>query len=123
MRLFGKVDKSWGYEDIFISNDKYCAKYLVFEKAGNKTSMHFHKEKHETWRVVKGSFLVRYIHTDVAEEKERILTPADATDRPLHKIFVVEPPMPHQLIALEDDSIMLEVSTSDSVEDNYRIYR
>lgn len=115
MRLIGKIDKSWGYEDIFVSNDKYCAKYLVFEKAGNKTSMHFHKEKHETWKVVQGSFLVKYIHTDVAEVRESVLEKDD--------IFPIEPMEPHQLIALEDNSIMLEVSTADSVEDNYRIYR
>lgn len=123
MRLLGKIEKSWGYEDIFISNDKYCAKYLVFTKAGNKTSMHFHKEKHETWRVVQGSFLVKYIYTDVAETKERILTPAGADAQTLHKIFPIEPLMPHQLIAIEDNSIILEVSTADSVEDNYRLYR
>jgi|TARA_R110001592_G_scaffold118369_2_gene320751 hypothetical protein len=29
--------------------------------------------------------------------------------------------MPHQLIALEDGSSLTEVSTADSVEDNYRI--
>ena len=29
--------------------------------------------------------------------------------------------MPHQLIAMEDNSIIIEVSTPDSVEDNYRI--
>jgi mannose-6-phosphate isomerase-like protein (cupin superfamily) len=123
MRLFGRVDKSWGYEDIFISNNKYCAKYLVFDKAGNKTSMHFHKEKEETWTVIQGSFLVRYIYTDVAETKERILTPGDVDAKPIHRTFNIEALMPHQLIALEDDSIMLEVSTADSVEDNYRLYR
>lgn len=123
MRLFGKVDKSWGYEDIFVSNDMYCAKYLVFDKAGNKTSMHFHRDKHETWRVVQGKFLVRFIYTDTAKEVERILTPADADAQTIHKIFPIEPLMPHQLIALEDNSIMLEVSTADSVEDNYRLYR
>ena len=29
--------------------------------------------------------------------------------------------LPHQLVAIEDDSIIIEVSTPDSVEDNYRI--
>jgi mannose-6-phosphate isomerase-like protein (cupin superfamily) len=123
MRLFGRVDKSWGYEDIFITNDKYCAKYLVFDKAGNKTSMHFHKYKHETWTVIQGSFEVRYIYTDVAEEKMRLLTPGDVNTQPINRTFGIEPLFPHQLIALEDNSIMLEISTPDSVEDNYRLYR
>ena len=123
MRLFGKVDKSWGYEDIFVTNDKYCAKYLVFDKAGSKTSMHFHKDKHETWTVIKGSFLLRYIHTDIAEVKERILTVPEPDARPIHRIFPIDPLMPHQLIALDDGATMLEISTMDSVEDNYRLYR
>ena len=123
MRLYGRVDKSWGYEDIFITNDKYCAKYLVFDKAGNKTSMHFHKDKHETWTVIQGSFEVRYIYTDVAEEKMRLLTPGDVNTPPIHRTFGIEPLFPHQLVSLEDNSIMLEISTPDSVEDNYRLYR
>ena len=30
---------------------------MVFTKKGNKFSMHFHKEKDETWFVNKGSFI------------------------------------------------------------------
>ena len=33
------------------------------------------------------------------------------------------PLVPHQLIAMEDNSIIIEVSTPDSVEDNYRIFK
>ena len=32
-----------------------------------------------------------------------------------------QPMLPHQLVAMEDDSIIIEVSTPDSVEDNFRI--
>ena len=30
-RLRGKVDKGWGYEVIWATNDKYCGKILFFE--------------------------------------------------------------------------------------------
>ena len=43
-RLTGKVDKGWGYEIIWATTDQYCGKILVFEKAGNKFSMHFHNK-------------------------------------------------------------------------------
>ena len=43
-RLEGKVDKGWGYEIIWATNDKYCGKIMVFEKVGGKFSMHFHRE-------------------------------------------------------------------------------
>ena len=46
-RHSGKVDKGWGYELIWATNDSYCGKILVFEKPGSKMSMHFHKEKDE----------------------------------------------------------------------------
>ena len=38
-RLNGVVQKGWGYELIWATNDKYCGKIMVFEKKGNKFSM------------------------------------------------------------------------------------
>lgn len=115
MRLEGKVEKTWGYEDIKITNDFYCLKYLHFTNKGGKTSMHFHKEKHETWLVTAGSFVVRYIQTVNGNISDHTLNVGDTwTNAPLE---------PHQLEALEDNSTILETSTPDSVEDNYRLYR
>ena len=34
-RLEGKVEKGWGYELIWATNEKYCGKILFFEKKGN----------------------------------------------------------------------------------------
>jgi D-lyxose ketol-isomerase len=115
MRLEGRVEKTWGREEIFATNDMYCGKYLIFDKVGNKTSMHYHAKKHETWQVVRGRFIVRAIYVNTGEVHEHILDPGQTwTNRPL---------IPHQLEALEDDSCVIEVSTADSVEDNYRVYR
>jgi mannose-6-phosphate isomerase-like protein (cupin superfamily) len=113
MKETGRVDKGWGYEEIWVTNDLYCSKYMVFPKSGNKFSMHFHKDKDETWTVLNGSFTVRYIDTQNADLYELELKKGDRFHNP--------PLQPHQLIATEDNSIMLEVSTPDSVEDNYRI--
>ena len=41
----GKIDKGWGYELIFASNDLYCGKIMVFNKKGAKFSMHYHAKK------------------------------------------------------------------------------
>ena len=43
-RLEGMVEKGWGHELIFATNDKYCGKLLNFNK-GAKFSMHFHDTK------------------------------------------------------------------------------
>lgn len=112
-RLEGKVDKGWGYEIIWATNDKYCGKLMVFEKAGAKCSMHFHKEKDETWFINSGSFKLIYCDTRTATYLEKVLKEGD--------VWRNLPMMPHQVIALQDESIIFEVSTPDSVEDNYRI--
>lgn len=112
-RLQGKVDKGWGYELIWATNDKYCGKIMVFEKIGSKFSMHFHKEKDETWFVNSGKFIVRWIDTKDATIFEKELKEGDTWHNP--------PLQPHQLEALEPMSSVTEVSTPDSVEDNYRL--
>ena len=112
-RLEGKVDKGWGYELIWATNEQYCGKIMVFEKVGAKFSMHFHKEKDETWFVNNGRFLLNYIDTDTAEYKSKELTEGMTWRNP--------PLMPHQLVCMEPGSSVTEVSTPDSVEDNYRI--
>lgn len=112
-RLSGVVQKGWGYELIWATTDKYCGKIMVFNKEGASTSMHFHKEKDETWFVNNGKFKVRYIDTKDAMLYEKDLNEGDTWYNP--------PLMPHQLIALQAESSITEVSTPDSVEDNFRI--
>lgn len=110
-RLTGIVKKGWGSEDIWVTNDKYCSKMLHFE-TDSKFSMHFHAIKEETWYVIEGKFIVRYIDTSNASQHEKRLTVGDVWHNP--------PLLPHQLICVEE-GIICEVSTPDSVEDNYRV--
>lgn len=112
-RHSGKVDKGWGYELIWATNEKYCGKIMVFENPGSKFSMHFHREKDESWFVNSGRFKLRYIDTKTATLYEKELKEGDTWRNP--------PLMPHQLEALEPMSSITEVSTADSVEDNFRI--
>lgn len=111
MRQFGKVEKGWGSEEIWASNDLYCGKLMHFNK-GAKFSMHFHAEKDETWYVLSGSFIVESINTSDAFIKTRVLETGDTWHNP--------PLLPHRLICVEAGTI-IEVSTPDSVEDNYRV--
>lgn len=111
MRLEGKVDKGWGNEYIFATNDKYCGKFLNFH-ANAKFSMHFHKDKDETWYVLSGKFIVFYINTTDASLYKTELNAGDTWRN--------TPMLPHQLVCVEAGTI-IEVSTPDSVEDNYRV--
>jgi mannose-6-phosphate isomerase-like protein (cupin superfamily) len=110
-RLDGIVPKGWGSEEIWTTNDKYCGKFMHFNKAAH-FSMHFHKEKDETWYILSGVFKVIWIDTKDASKLERSLIKGDVWHNP--------PLQPHQLICI-DEGTVLEVSTPDSVEDNYRI--
>lgn len=74
--------------------------------------MHFHAEKDETWYVLSGEFRVRVVNTTNSVISEQELHPGDTwRNKPLE---------PHQLICVEEGTI-IEVSTPDSVEDNYRL--
>ena len=112
-RLTGKVKKGWGSEQIWATNDKYCGKMMHFDK-GAKFSMHFHAEKEETWYVLEGEFEVRWINTKDASHDSQVLRKGDVWHNP--------PLFPHQLICYSEGTI-IEVSTPDSVEDNYRVGR
>ena len=111
MKLKGLVKKGWGHEYIFATNDLYCGKIMHFNK-GAKFSMHFHDEKDETWLVLEGKFEVKYIDTKDASRHSEILDQGDTW-----RNFPLEP---HQLICIEE-GLIVEVSTPDSVEDNYRV--
>lgn len=110
-RLKGHVEKGWGSELIFATNDLYCGKLLNFN-TGAKFSMHFHREKDETWHVLSGHFEVCTIDTRTADIEVHELRVGDSWHNP--------PLLPHQIICLEAGTLV-EVSTPDSVEDNYRV--
>ena len=111
MRLDGFVKKGWGHEFIFATNNNYCGKLLKFNK-DDRFSMHFHSIKDETWYVLSGKFKVIWINTENATQYENELNVGDTWHN--------QPLLPHQVICIEEGTI-IEVSTPDSVEDNYRI--
>jgi len=111
MRLNGLVPKGWGSEFIWATNDRYCGKFMNFE-TGGKFSMHFHRDKEETWYIQSGRFIVRWIDTNTAELYEKELRDG--------MIWHNKPCKPHQLECIEAGTV-IEVSTPDSVEDNYRV--
>lgn len=107
------VPKGWGHELVIVNNENYCGKLLVFQ-AGKKFSMHFHKLKHETWYVNKGSFLFRTVNLENGNLNERTIKEGDVVEIPQL--------LPHQLEALED-SIIFEVSTQHFDNDSYRLWK
>ena len=109
------IKKGWGEEVIFANNKNYCGKLLVFDKKGSCGSMHYHMIKDETWYVQKGKFMVSFIDTRTATVNELVLKEGDVWHNP--------PGFPHCLAAMEDESIVFEVSTEDNSTDNYRVFK
>lgn len=107
------VNKKWGREVIFANNDMYCGKLLIHDKAGSKGSMHFHMKKHETFFVQQGLFKIHSIDTSTAKINTVLLKKGDT--------WVNEPGQPHQIEAMEDNSIIFEVSTHHEDNDSYRV--
>lgn len=105
------VKKGWGSETIWADTDSYCGKLLTFDK-DSKFSCHFHAVKDETWFVLTGKFKLLTIDTNTSKQSEILLNPGDVWHNP--------PLLPHQLICIEAGTI-IEVSTTDNSEDNYRV--
>ena len=106
------VNKGWGHELHIENNEDYCGKLLVFNK-GKKFSMHYHIEKYETWFVSKGKLKFTWINPEDASLNLDYLEEGC--------IVTIYQGISHQLEALEPMSSVTEVSTADSVEDNYRL--
>ena len=113
LQTLGKVDKGWGFELVWANNDKYCGKLLVFERAGAKTSLVFHKEKAKSWFVNAGKFKVSYIDVSTGEMKQSEISEGQTAD--FGQLG------PHQIEALVANSIIFEVGTGDYVEDRFRL--
>ena len=109
----GKVDKGWGYEIVWANNDKYSGKLLIFERAGAKTSLVFHKEKRKSWFVNAGKFKVTFIDVATGEIKTAELSEGQTAE--------FAELGPHQIESLVPNSIIFEVGTSDYVEDRFRL--
>ena len=110
-----RVDKKWGYE-LWIHNDSaYCGKLLDFTKERNRFTMHYHLIKKESWYVQDGRFQFNWIDVENGKLMGKTLENGESV--------LIERGLPHQLIALEDNSIIFEVSTEHFDEDSYRVYR
>lgn len=113
LQTLGKVDKGWGFEIVWSNNKDFCGKLLVFERAGSKTSLVFHKDKKKSWFVNSGKFKITYIDVISGEMKEALLEEGKTAD--------FGELSPHQVEALVANSIIFEVGTADYVEDRFRL--
>ena len=97
------VEKVWGRE-YWIVNRAYYGKILELSEGG-QCSIHYHKDKDETFYILEGKVLMEY------EDKRRIMLPGH--------IQHIAPYTSHRFTGLEN-SKMIEFSTHHSEEDSIR---
>lgn len=107
------IEKGWGQELLWANTDNYCGKILVFKHINSKTSMHFHKEKDKTWFIHEGEFNVQWIDTTTGILYEKHLKVGD--------IWNIPKLQPHQLISMQSNSSIFEVSSTNDTSDIFRI--
>ena len=117
------IKKGWGKEVQIINhcsvdgNDSsfptgYAGKLLCYENDRAVSSMHCHGVKWETFYVLDGEFIFRYINPDNAEILSKPLSAGDCVDIP--------PLCQHQVIC-QKKGIIIEFSSTDRSSDNYRV--
>lgn len=103
--------KGWGKE-IWLANGEYCLKFLHFRK-GSSCSMHFHKNKAESFYLLAGEIILKTIDKNTGRALDRVIEAGDP-------VINIPRLCPHQVFATED-SVIIEVSTKHEDEDSYRV--
>ena len=112
-----RVHKDWGYEIWMAHNEKenYCGKILKINFP-HSTSMHLHKNKHETFYVLEGSLDIEIICTITTDKFTKTVNEGE--------VFVLDRLIPHRLIANKSGGVkFVEISTFHEDSDSYRLYR
>jgi mannose-6-phosphate isomerase-like protein (cupin superfamily) len=113
-----KVEKEWGHE-IWLANNKdedYCGK-ILFIKKNKSTSMHYHLSKHETMYVLEGSLMIDGLADRHSQSYKFSMLVGEGES------VEIERGRPHKLIADEQDTTIIEVSTFHKDEDSYRLWK
>ncbi len=97
------IDKKWGYEEVIVNLPEYCGKFLHINKGG-KSSVHYHKNKRETFLCIKGEVML-----DVGGHPFVMTEPC-----------TINPGIPHSFLGITD-AVILEISTHHDDNDVFRL--
>ena len=111
-----KIKKEWGHEIWLANNEEenYCGK-ILYINGDWSTSMHCHRDKHETFYITQGDLRVETINTQTTETTEHIVKQGES--------FVVDRLVPHQLSPVNNEVEFIEISTFHRDEDSYRMWK
>jgi len=108
-----RVEKPWGYEEIFARTGAYVGK-ILFIKAGEALSLQYHERKEETIRIQSGEMNL-IVGSNVEDLRQLRLDS--------NEVFHIEPGTIHRMVAITDCTLF-EVSTPElddvvRLEDRY----
>lgn len=110
-----KVKKQWGSELWVVNEPEYCGKILTV-KPGHRCSMHFHKNKKETFYILEGTLSLKLIDLSDASVTYKRLYPGEA--------LTLDPLTPHSFSTFGNSPCkFIEFSTHHEDSDSYRITR
>ena len=109
MHVNAEIDREhlWGYELRLINNENYCGKFLVLNHNDAISSLHYHKEKTETFIILSG---------EIELEVNGVVMKRVVGDQ-----NTIYPGMDHRFRTLTRKSVILEVSTHHEDSDTYRV--
>lgn len=103
------LKKIWGSEEWIANTDKYCRKILNLNE-GFRCSVHYHKNKDETFYILDGKVLIE-LWDEQENIKKIIMKPKD--------VQRIIPGQKHRFTGLENSKI-IEFSTHHEESDSYR---
>ncbi|MBU1203810.1 MAG: cupin domain-containing protein, partial [Nanoarchaeota archaeon] len=111
--MIKQVEKIWGSEEWLVNTELYCAKFLNLNK-GYQCSLHYHKQKDETFCLLQGRIEIGFLNSPKAKIKTlstRIMEQGEQV-----RIF---PRIPHTFRSLTSTAKLLEISTHHDEKDSY----
>lgn len=109
------ISKEWGSEEI-IHNTKHCVKIMRL-KPGFQVSMHWHAIKSETFILISGQLWVEIINKKGKSAVTLLTDPLNS--------FTLYANTPHTFYCPDDqeeETVFIEASTTDFIDDSYRFY-
>jgi len=103
-----KVEKDWGYEEWIINNELYCFK-KIFVKKGYRCSIHWHKNKDETFYIEDGEMTLELFGISPLLMKKG--DDIRLCPNTLHRFTAIE------------DTMIYEISTTHEDSDSYRVIK
>jgi D-lyxose ketol-isomerase len=110
---YGRVGKDkhlWGSEARFVNTSEYCGKLIELNAPNVKSSLHYHKEKKETFIVLAGEVFI-----EIIEKRSVGMGPMLAGEQ-----VTIYPGQRHRFWA-ENPALIMEVSTHHEDDDTFRL--